>query len=148
MHVYENPLLCYAVNIKSLMIIFMPQDAKKIILVVEDEISILLVLHDRLRQEGFEVSKASNGEEALTIALTEHPDLILLDLLMPVMDGLTMLKKLREDAWGKNVPVMILTNLSGEEQLKEAEKYGVTDYLVKVDWHIEDVIQKIKNKIG
>lgn len=125
----------------------MSKNTKKIILVVEDEIDILLVLHDRLQVEGFEMLKAKNGEEALALSLKEHPDLILLDLLMPLMDGISMLKKLREDAWGKTANVMILSNLSGEEKMKEAEALGVTDYLIKVDWKIEDIIEKIKGKI-
>lgn len=91
--------------------------------------------------------KAKNGEEALASALNEHPDLILLDLLMPVMDGITMLKKLREDAWGKEAKVMVLTNLGEEAKLKESKALGVVDYLVKADWKIEDVVQKIKNQI-
>lgn len=120
----------------------------KIILIVEDESSLLLVLHDRLLSEGFQILKAKNGQEALALALKEHPDLILLDLLMPVMDGITMLRKLREDAWGKNANVIVLTNLGGDEKLVEAKTLGVTDYLVKADWKIEDVVQKIKNQIA
>lgn len=122
-------------------------DNAKIILIVEDESSLMLVLHDRLITEGFQISKARNGEEALSMALTEHPDLILLDLLMPVMDGITMLKKLREDAWGKEAKVMVLTNLGEEAKLEESKALGVVDYLVKADWKIEDVVQKIKNQI-
>lgn len=122
-------------------------ESPKIILIVEDESSLLLVLHDRLQDDGFKILKAKNGAEALVLALAEHPDLILLDLLMPVMDGISMLKVLREDAWGKKANVMVLTNLGGEEKLEEAKVLGVTDYLIKSDWKIEEVVQKIKNKI-
>lgn len=124
----------------------MSQIAKSI-LIVEDESSLMLVLHDRLIGEGFRILKAKNGEEALALALNEHPDLILLDLLMPVMDGITMLKKMREDAWGKEAKVMVLTNLGEESKLEESKALGVVDYLVKADWKIEDVVQKIKNQI-
>jgi DNA-binding response OmpR family regulator len=117
----------------------------KIILIVEDESSLMLVLHDRLRDEGFRIFQAANGQEALDLALKEHPDLIMLDLLMPVMDGVTMLKELRKDEWGKEVKVLVLTNLSTDEKLDEVKEFGVEDYLVKSDWKIEDVVQKIKN---
>ncbi|MCX6714734.1 MAG: response regulator [Candidatus Uhrbacteria bacterium] len=122
-------------------------ESPKIILIVEDESSLLLVLHDRLQEDGFKILQAKNGAEALALSLAEHPDLILLDLLMPVMDGISMLKVLREDAWGKNAKIMVLTNLGGEEKLEEAKALGVTDYLIKADWKIEEVVQKIKNKI-
>jgi CheY-like chemotaxis protein len=105
----------------------------------------MLVLHDRLRDEGFRIFQAANGQEALDLALKEHPDLIMLDLLMPVMDGVTMLKELRKDEWGKEVKVLVLTNLSTDEKLDEVKEFGVEDYLVKSDWKIEDVVQKIKN---
>ena len=119
----------------------------KILLIAEDEPSLMLVLHDRLCQDGFEILKAANGEEALDSALKNHPDMILLDLLMPVMDGISMLKKLREDAWGKNVRVMVLTNLEEDEKLQEAKELGVVDYLIKANWKIEEVVQKIKDKL-
>ncbi len=117
----------------------------KIILIVEDESSLMLVLHDRLRDEGFRIFQAANGKEALGLALKEHPDLIMLDLLMPVMDGVSMLKELRKDEWGKEAKVLVLTNLSTDEKLDEVKEFGVEDYLVKSDWKIEDVVQKIKN---
>ena len=108
----------------------------------------MLVLHDRLQDEGFQVLKAEDGKEALALTLQEHPDLILLDLLMPVMDGVSMLKALREDAWGKTAHVIVLTNLGETEKREEVTALGVKDFLVKVDWKVEDVIQKIKETIG
>lgn len=119
----------------------------KIVLVVEDEHPILLVLRDRLKDEGYRVLEATNGEEGLALALKEHPDLIVLDLLMPVMDGITLLKKLKEDGWGKTANVIVLTNLSENEKLREAQTYGATDYLIKSNWKIEEVIEKIRTKI-
>ena len=64
------------------------------------------------------------------------------------MDGITMLIKLREDAWGKNVPVIILTNLSDDEMVTRSIQNGVHDYLVKADWKLEDLVEKIKKKLG
>ncbi|EKD66975.1 MAG: Response regulator containing a CheY-like protein receiver domain and an HD-GYP protein [uncultured bacterium] len=119
----------------------------KIILVIEDEHPILLVLRDRLRDEGYRILEARNGEDGLSIALKEHPDLIVLDLLMPIMDGISVLRNLREDEWGKTAKVIVLTNLSENEKLQEAQTFGVNDYLIKTDWKIEEVIEKIKSKL-
>ena len=120
---------------------------KKTILVVEDEISLLNALCDKLTRENFAVLEAKNGEEGLEVALREHPDLILLDIIMPVMDGITMLKKLREDAWGKNAKVIILTNLSDNEKVAEAMRQETFEYLVKSDWKIEDVVAKVRERL-
>ncbi|OGH71913.1 MAG: hypothetical protein A3G00_00140 [Candidatus Magasanikbacteria bacterium RIFCSPLOWO2_12_FULL_43_12] len=120
---------------------------KKTILVVEDEISLLNALCDKLTRENFAVLEAKNGEEGLEVALREHPDLILLDIIMPVMDGITMLKKLREDAWGKNAKVIILTNLSDNEKVAEALEQKSQEYLVKSDWKIEDVVAKVRERL-
>lgn len=120
----------------------------KKILIVEDEVALLQVLTEKLKKENFEVLQARNGQEGLQQAFSLHPDLILLDIIMPVMDGMTMLVKLRIDEWGKSVPVIILTNLSNEQKVAESLQQGVYDYLVKSDWMLEDLVQKIKNRLG
>jgi len=121
---------------------------KKTILIVEDEQSIQGALCDKLREEGFLVLEARNGQEGLNVALSKRPDLILLDIVMPVMDGMTMLKSLRQDSWGKNVSVMLLTNLTEQEKVSEAVALGSFDYLVKTDWSLADVVKKIKEKLN
>ncbi|MBI5077998.1 MAG: response regulator [Candidatus Yonathbacteria bacterium] len=123
-------------------------DQKKIILVVEDEEPMQLVLRDVLRVEGYNVIEAKNGVEGLEMSLKEHPDLILLDILMPKMDGLEMLKKLRADEWGKKVPVIVLTNLSDNEDIAKAVEEDVFEYFVKTDIRIDEVIARIREKIG
>ncbi len=123
-------------------------DQKKTILVVEDEEPMLLVLKDVLKVEGYNVLQAKNGIEGLELALKDHPDLILLDILMPKMDGLEMLKKLREDEWGLKVPVIVLTNLSDNEDIAKAVEEDVFEYFVKTDIRIDEVIQRIRDKIG
>lgn len=124
-------------------------NAKKTILIIEDEPSLLWVLGDKFsRDEGFNVLKAKNGEEGLNLALKKHPDLILLDIVMPKMDGIAVLKKLREDNWGKTVEVIMLTNLSGTEKIQEAKKYGSFEYLVKSNWTMADIAKKLKEKLG
>ncbi|MEI7424623.1 MAG: response regulator [Candidatus Staskawiczbacteria bacterium] len=121
---------------------------QKVILIVEDDIHLIKVLNKKLSSEGFIVIDASNGQEGLQKAETEHPDLILLDIVMPVMDGLTMLKKLREKEWGKQIKVILLTNLSDEEKVIEEEGLGHSDYLIKADWSLEDIVKKIKEKLN
>ena len=118
----------------------------KTILIVEDEVSLLNALRDKLTRENFAVLEAKNGEEGLEIALREHPDLILLDLIMPVMDGMTMLKKLRHDSWGTKVSVIILTNLSDAEG-SLMRSIGSLDYIVKSNWKLEDVVAKVRERL-
>ena len=123
-------------------------DKKKIILVVEDEEPLQLVLRDVLKVEGYDVIEAKNGIEGLEMSLKEHPDLILLDILMPKMDGLEMLKNLRADDWGRRVPVIVLTNLSDNEDIAKAVAEDVFEYFVKTDIRIDEVIARIREKIG
>ena len=123
-------------------------DQKKKILVVEDDKALRTVLVDRLAIDGFEVSEASDGEEGLAKALSEHPDLIMLDIVMPKMDGIEVLEKLRADEWGKEASVMMLTNLSDNTQIKKAASRGVEDYLVKAEWDIEGIVSHVKAKLS
>jgi len=112
------------------------------ILIVEDEKSIADALVIKLEKAGYDMMTARNGKEGLEMSIKEKPDLILLDVIMPVMDGLSMLEELRKDAWGKEAKVIVLTNLTSasEDEIKE---YGVEHYLIKADWRIEDLVQKI-----
>lgn len=119
----------------------------KKILIVEDELPIVRVLTDKLTAEGFQVFEATNGIIGLEKAQHDNPDLILLDIIMPEMDGITMLKKLRLTEKGKLMPIILLTNLSDANEFQEAVDSGVTDYLIKTDWKLEDVIQLIKKKL-
>lgn len=120
----------------------------KKILIVEDDSFLLSALADSLIQAGFKVIKARDGEEGLAAAFREHPDLILLDIIMPKMDGATMLKKLRQDKKCVAIPVILLTNLSFGKEVEEAIKHGASDFLVKANWKIEDVIKKVKQRLS
>lgn len=116
------------------------------ILIIDDEPALLAALTDKFTRAGFDVAIAENGLTGLTSALTHHPDIILLDIIMPVMDGLTMLGKLREDHWGKYAEVILLTNLSDTGKITESMTPTVSGYLVKSDWKINDVVAEV-NKI-
>jgi len=119
----------------------------KKILIVEDEKSLLDVLVMKFSDEGFEVHQARDGVQGLETAVVKKPDLILLDIIMPRMDGITMLKKLREDLWGKEVPVILLTNLGDSEKIAEVMEYGVYDYLVKAEWKMEELVERVKSRL-
>jgi len=119
----------------------------KKILIIDDETVLLELLSSKMRQSGFIAIEARDGDEGLQKALSEHPDLILLDIIMPKMDGVTMLKKLREDPWGKNVLVVVLTNLNTAESVEKSLANGVYDYLVKIDYTLDELVEIVKKRI-
>ena len=130
----------------------MTQESKKqpTILIVEDELALLTAYAEELIEEGFIVLKAANGQEGLDTALAQQPDLILLDILMPVMDGLTMLQRLRQkNSWGKSVPVIMLTNLLADEEkiIRSIALYEPAYYLIKSHWSLQDVVEKIRERL-
>ena len=120
---------------------------KKKILIVEDEALISKVYAEGLKDEGFNVLVAMNGKDGLELALREKPDIILLDILMPVMDGLAMMDKLREDnAYGKKVPIILLTNLSAREEkiFQAIARNKPAYYFVKSNFNLSEIVEKIK----
>lgn len=121
-------------------------DKKKSILVIEDEPPMLQILLDKLKESGFDTLNAKNGEEGLQAALQHHPDLILLDILMPKLDGLSLMDSLRQDAWGKQVPIIVLTNVSADSDatLQAIVKNQPAYYLVKSNVKLEEIVEKIK----
>ena len=125
----------------------MDKDIKKKILIVEDNQSLRHALKEAIGREDFIALVAKDGEEGLAVAFKSHPDLILLDIIMPKMNGVKMLEKLREDNWGKTVPVLLLTNDTDPEHMRETLKDNAADYLIKSDWEIEDVVKKIKTTL-
>ena len=128
--------------------IFYENDHTKKILVIDDELPVRAVLEDKLKNEGFIVYLAEDGLKGLEMAEREHPDLILLDLLMPQLDGISMLKSLRKFPWAANLPVIILTNSTSGVKVGEAVESEAYDYLVKSDWKLEDVVKKIKERLN
>ena len=94
--------------------------------------------------DGLIVHEAENGREGLDAALELHPQLILLDVIMPGMNGMDMLKELRRDEWGQSASVVLLTNLGETESIENARKFGVENYLVKSDWSLDELSLKIK----
>lgn len=119
------------------------------VLIVEDEEILLTALKEELvTGGGYQVEGAGDGVEGLEKVKTFHPDLILLDLLMPKMDGMEMLQKLKSDSETRDIPVVILTNLSDYEQISEALSLGARDYLVKANYKLEDLLEKVKTVLS
>jgi DNA-binding response OmpR family regulator len=124
--------------------------AQKRILIVEDDASLLRGLTDKFTRENFLVFFARNGVEGLSSALAHHPDVILLDIVMPQMDGLMMLQTLRtKDEWGKHVPVVFLTNLSPDNDkiIARISEDEPAYYLIKSDFLLSDVVAKVNEAI-
>ncbi len=129
----------------------MKASTKNTILIVEDEMSQRKALVDKFTREGFHVLEAHDGEEGLMVALREQPHIILLDIVMPKMDGMTMLKTLRQRGeWGARVPVILLTNLSADDDkiMKGIDADEPAYYLVKSNWSINDVVEKVRERLS
>jgi two-component system cell cycle response regulator len=111
------------------------------ILSVDDSRTIRMIVGRTFKPYDCQIVEAGNGEEGLAAAAREKPDLIILDVTMPVMDGVTMLTKLKEDPELKTIPVIMLTAESGRENVLQIAKLGVRDYLVK-PFKEEQLIEK------
>ncbi len=123
----------------------MSSDKKKIILLVEDDIFVSDIYQTKLGQEGFQVLVAENGMEAVKKLKDSIPDLILLDIVMPYMDGMEVLRKLKEKKEWKDIPVMLLTNLSDKEKVDEGMGLGASDYLIKSHFTPSEVVEKVRS---
>lgn len=113
------------------------------VLIIEDENVLRGLLVTTLKGEGYRVFDAANGKEGLDLANELHPDLILLDIIMPEMNGMDMLKQLRQDKWGGAAKVVLLTNLGDTESIESAKIFGIRDYLVKSDWSLDELTEKV-----
>ena len=120
----------------------------KTILFIEDESALQKTFREILKQEGYEMTSALDGEVGLRLAKTQKPDLILLDLILPRVHGFDVLKKLKEDKETRDIPIIVLTNLEGIGDIDKALELGATTYLVKAQYSLEEVVQKIKKALG
>jgi DNA-binding response OmpR family regulator len=117
---------------------------KKKILIIEDETILLELFADKFANEGFNALQAATAEKGIKLALKNKPDLILLDIILPKMDGISMLRLLRKDAWGKSVPVIISSNVTDQSKVSDAMKLGVYDYIVKTNLVLNDLVKQVK----
>lgn len=118
-----------------------------LILVIEDEKPISRLIKDKLESTGFKVEIAHDGDSGFNKALELHPDLILLDIILPKTDGITTLKKLRKtNDWGSKVPVIVLSNLvpDSKELNQDISETKPVFYLIKANWKLDDIMTKVK----
>jgi CheY-like chemotaxis protein len=129
-----------------------PQQATQVrtILIAEDEPFLLKVLAQTFEQAGFQVLRAPDGEVALQLATTHHPLVCVLDIMMPKMDGLTVLQHIRQDAlWGKGAMVIMLTNLTADSQILEGmAKNPPSYYFVKANMDPDQLLAKVQELLG
>lgn len=123
-------------------------DPKKKILVVDDEHDLRDAIATSLAYEDFDVQSAEDGEEGLRMAEEFNPDLILLDIIMPKKDGITMLKELRDTEWGRHMPVIVMTVLDDMGKMAEVIDAGGVEYLVKTKISLGTIVQKVKTRLG
>lgn len=118
------------------------------IAIIEDDPVISQMYRMKFEADGFEVQLANNGEKG--VALVEHfaPDMVLLDLQMPEMSGHEALAEIRKQPWGKDTPVIILTNLGEEEAPKSIRSLGIHSYIVKAELTPRQVVQRVKDALG
>jgi CheY-like chemotaxis protein len=117
------------------------------ILIVDDLPENLQILGNTLREQGFQIAFATNGKQALTIAASKKPELVLLDMSMPEMDGLTVCRKLKENPITKNIPVIFLTARTESESIRKALSIGAIDYIVK-PFNTSELINRITIHLG
>ena len=119
----------------------------KTILLVEDEPTLQKTLSIALTQEGYEVKSALDGEIGLRLAREVKPDIVLLDLILPKMDGVEVLDELKKDETTNDIPVIVLSKLESAQDIERGLALGATNYLVKANYDLKDVIEKVKENI-
>ena len=124
----------------------MPQDKIKILL-VEDDSFLLGMYATKFEMEGFKVIMAEDGEKAVRLALKELPDIILLDIILPKVNGFEVLRQLKATPATANIPVLLLTNLSQKDEIEQGLKMGAEDYLIKAHFMPSEVVDKIKKAL-
>ncbi|OGI25181.1 MAG: hypothetical protein A3J76_03220 [Candidatus Moranbacteria bacterium RBG_13_45_13] len=122
----------------------MEDQTKKKILIVEDDKSLQNALVEMISQEGFDSESASDGEEALVKVRSYLPDLVLLDIILPKKNGYEVLEEIKKDEKLKAIPVLILTNLEEVDNVQKALDFGATTFMVKSDFSLKDVVEKIR----
>ena len=129
----------------------MSTEKKDAILIIEDEVSLRTALHEKFVREGFTVYEAKDGRQGLAIALREQPQVILLDMMMPKLDGMALLELVRSrNTWGERVPVLLLTNVGADDKtiMKKIAADKATQYLVKSNWTMNQIVEKVREALA
>jgi CheY-like chemotaxis protein len=124
----------------------MEQELPRILLIDDDE-ALLEAIRDALSAKGYPVSTAKDGKEGAALALKEHPDLILLDIVMPQMNGWETLDALQQDEWGKTAHVVMLSNSDDMENVSKAVEHNMKEYIIKGAWPLDELVHKIEEKL-
>lgn len=125
----------------------MPEGRKKV-LIIEDDDHISKIYGIKLSKENVDTIVARDGEEGINMIVSEKPDLVLLDLMIPKKDGFTVLEEVKKTPFGKNLPILVLSNLGQENDIKKATSLGAADYFIKVNLSIQEVIDKVNKYLG
>ena len=120
----------------------------KKILIIEDDSFLQGLASTKLEKEGFSVRGASNSDEAMKLLAADLPDLILCDLVMPGIDGFGILKMVRENPTTAKIPLIVFSNLSEDKDIKRAKELGATDYMVKSNFTLDELADKIKELLN
>ncbi len=120
----------------------------KKVLIVEDDQLIFSILSRELLDAGFEVANAFDGEQAVTVTKEVHPDLVLLDILLPRKNGFEVLQTLKADSTLSAIPVVILSNLGQPEDIQRGRELGAVDYMVKVEFEPKQIVSKVRTLLG
>ena len=119
-------------------------EVKKTILIIEDDKFLRDLIAKKLKKEGFDISEAIDGEKGLKKTKTEKPDLVLLDLILPGIDGFEVLAEIKKDSALIKIPIIILSNLGQKDDIERGMKLGAVDYLIKAHFTPGEIIDKIK----
>ncbi len=127
-----------------------PQQSQptKSVLVVDDDASMLQMMSGALQAAGLTVLQAADGKQGLEIALKQRPSIILTDNLMPLLTGIQMVAELRKDQWGATAPVIVMTNLNDLNAVNQSLQAGITDYVMKSDLGLDQIVAMVKSKVG
>lgn len=118
------------------------------VLLVEDDTFLANIYKTKFEMEKFKITVTDNGESGLQEAKKKKPDIILLDILLPKMDGFTVLQKLKEDEETKDIPVIMLTNLGQKDDVDKGFELGAVDYLIKAHFKPSETVEKVKKVLG
>lgn len=118
------------------------------VLVVEDDPFYSSIYQSKLAKEGFDVRLAKNGDEAIRIARERRPDIMLLDLIMSGKDGFETLAEFQKDASLRGLTIIVLSNLSQEEDIERTKRLGATEYVVKANISLQDMVEKVKGYLS
>ncbi|MFH1598479.1 MAG: response regulator [Patescibacteria group bacterium] len=119
--------------------------AEQKILLIEDEKMLAEMYRTKFAKEGYKIDLAFDGDEGIRAAKAEKPDIILLDIILPKLDGFLVLKELKDDPVTKNIPVVLLSNLGQDEDIKKGKSLGANDYFVKANHTPAEIVDKVRS---